>query len=278
MMTLEQFNHLLRSESYRTCDENRRPRPLRGFRAGLHFFLGVFRAAYKGGHTRSEDFTRSVFSQLSLDLFATIESSGATIEVLNTPSLKALDGKPFVVAANHMSLVETMLLPGVVGAFSRVSVIAKSSLAKYPVFGSCLRATRPILLDRKNARKDLHETLTKGKALLQEGTSIIIFPQGSRSLSFNPHKFNSLAAKLAREANVPLVPIACKTDYALPGKWLKDFGPIDPSRPIKLSVGPILQPTLSQTEIQEQSISFIQNQLTQWGCEVINPILPSSQN
>ncbi len=273
MMTLQQLNDLMRAGDYFTLEENRPAKPMKcGLRSWFTFFSSVGKSALAGSRYKAihGGFDQAFFSSLSLNIFNSIEKTGATITVENCAELSKLNGKPCIYAANHMSLIETFLLPGVCGAFSPVTVVAKKSLTKYPIFGECLRAARPILLERKNARKDLTETITQGKERVSEGISILLFPQGARTLNFNPKKFNSLASKLAREAEVPLVPIACKTDYALPGKLIKDFGPIAPARHIKLAIGPILQPTLSQSEMQDQCISFIQTKLNEWGAASID--------
>lgn len=215
---------------------------------------------------RRNKFTPRVFSELSFHLLNAVESTGAEVEIEGAHKIKSLSGKPCVFAANHVSLLETFLLPSITGAFGPVTVVAKRSLAKYPNFGNVIKATQPILLDRNNARKDLHETLTEGKDRLERGISIILFPQGSRSAVFNPRKFNSLATKLAREAGVPLVPIACKTDFAILGKLIKDLGPVDPSKNVKFAIGAPISPTLSQNEMQAECVSFIKEKLISWGC------------
>ncbi|MBQ6923892.1 MAG: 1-acyl-sn-glycerol-3-phosphate acyltransferase, partial [Kiritimatiellae bacterium] len=126
----------------------------------------------------------------------------------------------------------------------------------------------PILLDRKNARKDLADTLEQGTALLRGGTSILLFPQGHRAEKFDPRKFNSLGAKLAARAGAPLVPVACKTDFARPGWPLRDFGPVDPRRAVKFACGPVLDPALPQRDLQEACIAHISAKLAEWGMGV----------
>jgi len=42
--------------------------------------------------------------------------------------------------------------------------------------------------------------------------SVLIFPQTTRDLRFDPNKFNTLGIKLAKRAKVPVIPVAVKTD------------------------------------------------------------------
>ena len=76
-----------------------------------------------------------------------------------------------------------------------------------------------------------------GVDLLNKGISIVIFPQSTRSVEFNPEDFNSLGVKLARKANVDIVPIALKTDWWGNGKLIKELGPIDRHKHIHIKFG-----------------------------------------
>ncbi len=76
--------------------------------------------------------------------------------------------------------------------------------------------------------------------------------------------FNTIGAKLARRAGVPLVPIALKTDAWSVGKLIKDFGPIRPERTVHFSIGPPLEVTGNGREQHEETVRFIQNKLASW--------------
>ena len=58
---------------------------------------------------------------------------------------------------------------------------------------------------------------------LRNGMSVIIFPQTTRIMDFDRKQFNSMGVKLAKRAQVPVVPIALKTDAWGVGKWIKDL-------------------------------------------------------
>jgi 1-acyl-sn-glycerol-3-phosphate acyltransferase len=94
--------------------------------------------------------------------------------------------------------------------------------------------------------------------------SIIVFPQSFRTTEIDPEKFNSIGVKLARKAQVPLVPIALKTDAWGSGWPVKDFGRIRPNWPIHFSFG---QPMLIQgngKDEHQQIINFIASNLKNW--------------
>lgn len=227
--------------------------------------------------TRQGGISRRGFTELSYSIFRGIEQTGCKIEVTGTSSIGALSGKPCVYVANHMSLVETTVLPCVLEAFSSLSIVAKRSLATYPGFGKCLAAVNPILLDRKSARVDLAETISQGSERIRGGASVLLFPQGSRCKVFETRRFNTLGAKLAREAGVPIVPIACKTDYISIGRLIKDLGAVDPSKTVRFAIGPAIDSSLSQAEVHKACIDFITNKLMEWGAPCAEPSAKENQ-
>lgn len=259
-MTLNQFEEILQSGSYTTPVELSPVRPLKcGLRAWWRFYVrgvGGILLSDAASRLRRNGDQRS-FAEVTFMSIQAVESTGAIVYITGTENLKPLASRPRVYVANHSSLLETFNLPCILGAFGPLTIVAKRSLSRYPLFGACLRAVQPILLDRKSARKDLAATLSQGASHLAQGRSVLLFPQGTRTSDFNPRKFNSLGAKLAREAGVPLVPIACKTDFAQPGRFIRDLGPIDPSRSVHYAIGPVLAPSMSQSALQEASTSFI---------------------
>lgn len=272
MLSLEQFHEVVLGGNYHTPAEHAPLRPLkRGFRAWwLFFVLGLGRAVRDGVRAiRKGQFTPATFSALAYDMTRAVESTGCPVSFEGFDSLKELKGKPFVAVANHTSLIETMLLPAALFSAGDVSVVAKKSLAKYPGFGAVLKSCHPILLERVNARRDLVDTLEQGEKLLRAGFSVLLFPQGHRSEIFNRKQFNSLGSKLAERAGVPLVAVACKTDFARPGWPLKDFGPVDPTRPVKFACSRALSSDVPQREMQNECVSFIADKLKEWGIGVV---------
>jgi 1-acyl-sn-glycerol-3-phosphate acyltransferase len=175
---------------------------------------------------------------------------------------------PVVFIANHMSMLDTFLLPSLIQTFHRVTFVIKESLLHYPVFGSIMRAIRPIAIERKNPRTDLKIVLEEGRRLLQLGCSLVIFPQSTRSTQFNPSEFNSLGVKLAKQAGVPIVPIALKTDFQSNGQLIREMGMVDPKKTVHISFGRPLSVLDNGQETHQKVIRFITENLRQWGAEV----------
>lgn len=192
-----------------------------------------------------------------------LESVGVKISVDNTKSFINLS-QPCVFTGNHMSVLETFILPGIIRPYRNITFVIKDSLLTYPVFKNIMASLRPIAVSRTNPRQDLQTVLREGEKSLDNDRSVILFPQPSRDTVFNPDHFNSLGVKLARRAGVPVVPIAIKSDAWGNGRWLKDFGRISPHIPVHFSFGNPITVKGSGNAAQEEIIRFISGKLQTW--------------
>ena len=200
----------------------------------------------------------------SLSVIRLVESVGGKFQVSGLRGMYGQKG-PFVYIANHMSLLDTFVLPCILVAFGQVTFVVKEGLLKLPVFGVIMRAVHPIAVTRRNPREDLKVVLTEGQELLSRGCSVIIFPQATRSDKFDAASFNSLGVKLARKAGVPVVPVALKTDFQQNGKIIKDIGRINPGRTLYLKFGePMAVESIGQATHQKV-VEFITQNLKSWG-------------
>ena len=172
----------------------------------------------------------------SIYIFRFIEKAGGNYRISGMENI-AGDPAPVVFIGNHMSTLETMVLPGLIAPHREVTFVVKESLVKHPLFGHVMRSRDPIVVGRTDPRKDFEEVMTKGMQLLSRGTSIVIFPQSTRSVDFKPEEFNSLGVKLAKKAGVKVVPIALKTDFWGQGKLIKELGPLDHKKTIYFKFG-----------------------------------------
>ncbi len=198
----------------------------------------------------------------SLEILRCVEASGGRIEVDGMEDYIAAEG-PCVFVANHMSTLETFALPILIQPFKDVSYIVKKSLSKYPFFGAIMRSRQPILLERVNPREDFAKSMTEGVEILKQGRSLIIFPQATRK-PFLEQDFNSLGVKLAKKANVPVVPIALKTDFWGLGWPIKDFGFIYPKRTVYFSFGKAMRIEGSGKEEHAECVRHISSKLKEW--------------
>jgi 1-acyl-sn-glycerol-3-phosphate acyltransferase len=221
----------------------------------------TYRCSAQAKRGRLDD---AAWSVGSLETVRALEHVGARFEVAGLDHVAALDG-PCLFIGNHMSVLETYVLPVLLLPYRPITYVVKQSLMDYPVFGHVMRSRDPITVGRTNPREDLKSVLEGGVERLAKGISIVIFPQSTRTAVFGPRAFNTIGVKLARRAAVPVIPFALKTDAWGNGRLLKDFGRIDPSRTIHFAFGAPLRITDRGGEAHEAIVRFITAHLAEWG-------------
>jgi 1-acyl-sn-glycerol-3-phosphate acyltransferase len=219
--------------------------------------LRTRREAIKGNYDTKD------WADSSIYIFRFIEKAGGVFRISGMENISK-DPGPVLFIGNHMSTLETMVLPGIIAPHREVTFVVKESLVRHPLFGNVMRSRDPIVVGRTDPRKDFEEVMTKGMELLSKGTSIIIFPQSTRSVEFRPEDFNSLGVKLAKKAGVNVVPFALKTDFWGQGKLIKEIGPLDSKKTIFFKFGesfPITSPGKAENQ---RIIDFIEEALKEW--------------
>lgn len=116
-------------------------------------------------------------------------------------------GRSYVIISNHQSLYDIFLIYGWLGI--DIKWIMKKELAKIPGIGFGSKKVGHIFLDRSNPRTAL-ETLNEAKRKLVNGTSVVIFPEGTRSKTGAIGPFKKGAFKLALDLELPILPITIK--------------------------------------------------------------------
>jgi 1-acyl-sn-glycerol-3-phosphate acyltransferase len=220
----------------------------------------VFKAS---SNAKRLQYDNAKWSESSLEVLHALEHVGIKIEITGVDYFKNLEG-PCVFIGNHMSTLETFVLPTIIQPLKDVTFVVKKSLVEYPIFKHVMRSRDPIIVGRTNPRDDFKAVMEGGVQRLKTGRSIIIFPQTTRTTVFDPKAFNTIGVKLAHKANVPVVPIALKTDAWGNGKYLKDFGKIDPSKKVYFAFG---EPMLIQgrgAEEHHKIVEFISSKLQKW--------------
>ncbi len=265
-MNKEEFWHILKTGfCYQT--PKRRALPLLnlpGFPATI-YYLKVFKVILTNDRmVRTGKFDKDKWADSSLDIIKAVESTGGRLRISASKGVANYNG-PLVYIANHMSMLDTFILPVITLAFNNVTFVVKKSLFKYPFFGSVIKAINPIAVSRENPRDDLKLVLKKGKELISNGYSIVIFPQATRSAMFDASSFSSLGVKLARKAKVPVVPVALKTDFQANGKIIKEMGKINPQKTIYAKFGDPMPIEGNGQTTHNNVVEFITENLRAWG-------------
>jgi 1-acyl-sn-glycerol-3-phosphate acyltransferase len=122
---------------------------------------------------------------------------------------------PFVLISKHQSPWETFFLHYYLAP---VVTVLKIELTKLPIFGTALKCLKPIMIDRSQKKAALAQICEQGSQRLQEGLSIMLFPEGTR---IHPGESSSLAKGafvLAQSAGVPVLPVAHNAGEYWPSK------------------------------------------------------------
>ncbi|MCE8021947.1 1-acyl-sn-glycerol-3-phosphate acyltransferase [Halomonas sp. MCCC 1A11036] len=129
---------------------------------------------------------------------------------------------PCVILANHQCEWETLYLQILKPP---VCTVLKQELLRIPVFGWGLRLLHPIGLDRSKPARAMKQVLTQGVARLQEGLTVLIFPEGTRVDPGQRRRYNKSGAVIACRAGVPVLPVAHNAGERWPGRyWVKNPG------------------------------------------------------
>lgn len=142
-----------------------------------------------------------------------------------------------VIVANHLSLVDILVLYGLYRPFKWVS---KAEIFRVPAVGWNMVLNDYVRLTRGD-RESIRAMMEHCRRHLAQGSPLLIFPEGTRSRDGKLQAFKDGAFKLAREANVPVIPVALQGTYeTLPKNGLvlrrrmdahvQVLEPLDPAR------------------------------------------------
>jgi 1-acyl-sn-glycerol-3-phosphate acyltransferase len=134
-------------------------------------------------------------------------------------------GSTYLFMSNHVSLFDVPLIEAYIPTFVR-GVEALRQF-KWPVYGWVIRRMGNIPIDRKNIHASIR-SMKKTEKVLKEGKSIVILPEGHRTLDGKLRPFKKLPFFLAKQAGVPVIPVGLSGLFQLKnkGSWLIRPGPI----------------------------------------------------
>jgi 1-acyl-sn-glycerol-3-phosphate acyltransferase len=195
---------------------------------------------------------------LSASIFTLFDSSGRTYSLharlwarialflSHTPvelrGAEHLPDGPFILMSNHQSSFDIFSLIAAVPR--RIYWIAKKELFDIPVFGPSMRRGGYIPLDRSDGRKAL-KSMENAAAIIRQGSSVVMFPEGTRSVDGQLLPFKRGGFMLAVRAGVPVIPVT-----------INGSGRVNPSGQIRLYNGRItltLHPRITVPEEMKKS-------------------------
>lgn len=130
-----------------------------------------------------------------------LKTTGVRVRVVG---LAHLDGvTSCVLASNHQSIYDIPIVFASVP--KQLRIVAKQSLGKIPFLGWHLQRTGHLLVDRRNPGADIVKKMAR---LVREGSSLIVFPEGTRSVDGVVGSFKKGSFIVALDAQLPIVPVS----------------------------------------------------------------------
>jgi 1-acyl-sn-glycerol-3-phosphate acyltransferase len=130
---------------------------------------------------------------------------GVKYQIRGEENLAENRNKPHIVLANHQSTWETMAIAAIIPPFAWV---LKRELFKVPFFGWAVKLAKPIGIDRTAGSTAIDQVKEQGKARLEEGIWVCMFPEGTRVAPGKKVRYKMGGAILASYTGYPILPMA----------------------------------------------------------------------
>jgi 1-acyl-sn-glycerol-3-phosphate acyltransferase len=165
-----------------------------------------------------------------------LRTTGVRVRVDGLDRVKP--GANYIFVSNHQSIYDT---PVIFWSLPyQLRIIAKESLARFPVLGWHLRRGKHLFVDRRNP--DRAGIFERWRALVSEA-SLLVYAEGTRSRDGQVAKFKAGSFLLAIEAQMPIVPVAVVGTRAVMPKGRLRTEPAD----VRLIVHDPIQPPPIET-------------------------------
>ena len=179
---------------------------------------------------------------------------GIRYQIVGMEHLPAQD-QACVLLVKHQSTYETFLMPVIMP--KDLAYVFKRELLYVPFFGWAIGLLDMVHIDRSQKAQSFQKVVQQGKALLEKGIWVIMFPEGTRIPRGQVGKYKSGGARLAIETGVSVVPIAVNSATCWPRRaWLKRPGTVT------VSIGPaIASQGLQPDELMRQVQDWIEGEM-----------------
>jgi 1-acyl-sn-glycerol-3-phosphate acyltransferase len=165
---------------------------------------------------------------------------------------------PFILMSNHQSNFDILAL--IAAMPRRIYWIAKKELFDIPIFGSSMRRGGYIPLDRSDGRKAL-KSMDNAAAIIRQGSSVVMFPEGTRSRDGQLLPFKRGGFMLAVRAGVPVIPVT-----------INGSGKVNPGGRIELFSGSITLTIHPRVTVPE---GMKKGEAEEWLMETIRSVISS---
>jgi len=165
---------------------------------------------------------------LTLSIDAARVIMGIRYEVQGQDNLPVGETSPAILLVKHQSTYETFLMPAIMP--HPLAYVFKKELLYVPFFGWSIGSLDMIHIDRSHRAKAFAKVVEQGKALLDRGVWVIMFPEGTRIPRGERGGYKSGGTRLAIATGAPVIPVAVTSAKCWPRKaFIKTAGVVDVS-------------------------------------------------
>lgn len=133
-----------------------------------------------------------------------------------------IPGQSYVIAANHQSAYDIFVIYGSLGIDFKW--IMKHELRNIPLMGYACYKLNHIFINR-TSKMAAYRSIQRAKDILVGGTSVVIFPEGTRSGSNKMAPLKHGAFKMAFDLELPILPVSINGTYRIMGNGLSSLKP-----------------------------------------------------
>ena len=165
---------------------------------------------------------------LTLSIDAARVIMGIRYQVQGQDNLPVGKTSPAILLVKHQSTYETFLMPAIMP--HPLAYVFKKELLYVPFFGWSIGSLDMIHIDRSQRAKAFAKVVEQGKALLDRGVWVIMFPEGTRIPRGERGSYKSGGTRLAIATGAPVIPVAVTSAKCWPRKaFIKSPGVVDVS-------------------------------------------------
>ena len=154
---------------------------------------------------------------------------------------------PVLFVSNHQSYIDIVVILATL-TMKQTGFVAKEDLKNIPVFGKWIERIRSVFLLREDTRAAV-EVFKTGEQYINDGFSLVVFPEGTRSRREEMGSFKKGSLRLATKTGVPVVPITLSNDWRV----FEEKGYMRPADVKICFLPPIETSSLSKAEASELS-------------------------
>ncbi len=189
-------------------------------------------------------------SRLITWLFSKI--MGVPLSIIGSDNLP---NGPFLLASQHQSAWETVAL---IHMLHDPALVMKEELLRIPLYGTFAKKFGMIPINRTAGVQALRVMLKEARNAVDDGRTIIIFPEGTRQPHGAPFQLQSGVSYLYRALDIPCVPVALNSGLY----WPSGATPVSPgpeAPPLQIVFGRPIEPGLERDVFENRLSHAIQS-------------------